>query len=129
MCVGLLGCRPDAVVSICGFLPDVDDDSFLDRLDRGPDAPPLLVLAGSDDEVTPAFLSEDAAAILGGSGRRVTVSVEPGGHEVSDVAAQRTRRFITDECDRGVKVTVVGLGTPDGHATMGDGMAVFAPVF
>ncbi|GEM_PF-61476 len=109
MCVGLLGCRPDAVVSICGFLPDVDDDSFVERLDRGPDAPPLLVLAGSDDEVTPAFLSEDAAAILGGGGRRVTVSVEPGGHEVSDVAAQRTRSFITDECDRGVKVT---LGLP-----------------
>ncbi len=27
--------------------------------------------------------------------------------------------------DRGVRIYVVGLGTPNGHASMGDGMAVY----
>jgi Ca-activated chloride channel homolog len=27
--------------------------------------------------------------------------------------------------DRGVRIHVVGLGTPDGHARMGDGMAIY----
>jgi Ca-activated chloride channel family protein len=27
--------------------------------------------------------------------------------------------------DRGVRIYVVGLGTPDGHAALGDGMAMY----
>ncbi len=107
--LGLVGCRPDAVASICGFLPDVDDDRYLDRLGAGPDDPPLLLVAGSDDEVVPAFLSTDAAAVLAGDGRQVTSVVEPGGHEVTAVAADRVRAWIGAELSRGVKIS---LGLP-----------------
>lgn len=52
-----------------------------------------------------------AAVILLSDGRRTT--------GVDTLQAARMA------ADRGVKVTVVGLGTPDGHASLGDGMAMF----
>lgn len=107
--LGLAGCRPDAVASICAFLPDVDDDAFLDRVGTGPDAPPLLLVAGAEDEAVPAFLSTDAAAVLGSGGRPVTAVVEPGGHEVTSIAANRVRSWLVSQLSRATKVS---LGLP-----------------
>lgn len=106
LCLGLAQCEPDAVAAVCGFLPDVDDDSFLSRVGTDPDAPPLLLVAGRDDEVVPSFLSTDAAAVLASGGRQVTAVVEPGGHEVTSVAADRVRAWIDGALSTGVRVSL-----------------------
>lgn len=54
---------------------------------------------------------ESAAIILLSDGRRTT------GVDTLDAAKMAA--------DRGVRIHVVGLGTPDGHASMGDGMAIY----
>jgi Ca-activated chloride channel family protein len=54
---------------------------------------------------------ESAAIILLSDGRRTT--------GVDTLEAARMA------ADRGVRVYVVGLGTPDGHAAMGEGMAIY----
>jgi Ca-activated chloride channel family protein len=54
---------------------------------------------------------ESAAIILLSDGRRTT--------GVDTLQAARMA------ADRGVRVYVVGLGTPDGHAAMGEGMAMY----
>jgi Ca-activated chloride channel homolog len=54
---------------------------------------------------------ESAAIILLSDGRRTT--------GVDTLAAARMA------ADRGVRIYVVGLGTPDGHAAMGEGMAIY----
>lgn len=69
-------------VGVCGFLPELEDLEMAS-------GPPVLLLAGDDDEVTPAFLSVDAAATLTAAGRDVTAVTLPGGHEVSEEAAHR----------------------------------------
>lgn len=106
LCLGLAGCRPDAVAAVCAFLPDVDDDSFLGRVGTGVDAAPLLMVAGGDDEIVPSFLSTDAATLLASDGRHVTTVVEPGGHEVTTVAADRVRTWIDGALSSGVKVSL-----------------------
>lgn len=70
--------------------------------DRAPRAPFTPVPPGSFDA---------AAIILLSDGRRTT-GVDPL------LAAQMA-------AERGVRIHVVGLGTPDGHAAMGDEMAMF----
>jgi Ca-activated chloride channel family protein len=54
---------------------------------------------------------ESAAIILLSDGRRTT------GVDTLEAAKMAA--------DRGVRIYVVGLGTPDGHAAMGDGMAIY----
>jgi Ca-activated chloride channel family protein len=54
---------------------------------------------------------ESAAIILLSDGRRTT------GVDTLEAAKMAA--------DRGVRITVVGLGTPDGHAAMGEGMAIY----
>jgi Ca-activated chloride channel family protein len=54
---------------------------------------------------------EAAAIILLSDGRRTT------GVDTLEAAKMAT--------DRGVRIYVVGLGTPDGHAAMGEGMAIY----
>ena len=114
--LGLAGCRPDAVASVCGFLPDVDDDTFLDRVGTGPDAPPTLLVAGDADEHVPAFLSTDAAAVLSAGGRTVTSVVEPGGHEVTAAAADRVRSWVAEQLARSIRVS---LGLPVDRVSTG----------
>ncbi|UDY36351.1 TIGR03619 family F420-dependent LLM class oxidoreductase [Dermatobacter hominis] len=104
--LGLAGCRPDAVASVCGFLPDVDDDDLLERLGTGPGDPPTLLVAGSADEHVPAFLSTDAAAVLSAGGRPVTSVVEDGGHEVTTQAADRVRAWVAEQLARSIRVSV-----------------------
>lgn len=101
--------RPDAVVSLCGFLPDVDDDAWFEQIDTGAGAPPLLLVAGADDDVVPPFLSDDAARLLGGSGRSIVSVVEPGGHTVTDATVRRVRSWLGDVVGRPMRVS---LGLP-----------------
>ncbi len=62
------------------------------------------------------------------------VPVEPGSYEAAAIIllsdGRRTTGVDTLEAakmaaDRGVRIHVVGLGTPDGHAAMGEGMAIY----
>lgn len=101
--------RPDAVVSVCGFLPEAADGSVPTDADTAAAAPPVLLVAGSEDEVTPSFLSEDAAAVLGRGGRDVTVVVESGGHAVTSGAIDLVRRWMARTSARPVRVS---LGLP-----------------
>ena len=107
------GVQPDAVVSICGFLADVDDDDWIDQLTAvpgsGPHRPPTLVLSGSQDDAVPAFLGQDAAAVLTGHDRAVTSVVVDGGHEVTAEMSDRARAWIDRVLVRGVRVS---LGLP-----------------
>lgn len=77
----------------------------LDERDRRPKTAPKQVAP-----VAPGSY-ESAAIILLSDGRRTT--------GVDTLQAARMA------ADRGVRIYVVGLGTPDGHATMGEGMAVY----
>lgn len=113
LALGASGVQADAVVSICGFLPDVDEDDWAEALHRvprsGPRHPPTLVVSGAEDEVVPAFLGEDAAAVLGQAGRDVTSVVLPGGHAVSPVMAERTLAWLVEALAPGMRVS---LGLP-----------------
>ncbi len=64
-------------------------------------------------EITPVAPGsyESAAIILLSDGRRTT------GVDTLDAAKMAA--------DRGVRIHVVGLGTPDGHAALGEGMAIY----
>jgi Ca-activated chloride channel family protein len=73
--------------------------------DKAAKAPPKEI-----EPVPPG--SYDAAAIILLSDGRRTMGVDT--LEAAKMAA-----------DRGVRIYVVGLGTPDGHAAMGEGMAVY----
>jgi Ca-activated chloride channel family protein len=76
------------------------------RLDEKPDkAAPKAITP------VPPGSYESAAIILLSDGRRTT--------GVDTLEAARMA------ADRGVRVYVVGLGTPDGHAAMGEGMAIY----
>ena len=77
----------------------------LDSGNGPPKAPPKQITP-----VAPGSY-ESAAIILLSDGRRTT--------GVDTLQAARMA------ADRGVKVYVVGLGTPDGHASMGEGMAIY----
>jgi Ca-activated chloride channel family protein len=67
----------------------------------------------SPKEITPVPPGsyESAAIILLSDGRRTT------GVDTLEAAKMAA--------DRGVRIHVVGLGTPDGHAAMGEGMAIY----
>jgi Ca-activated chloride channel family protein len=67
----------------------------------------------SPKEITPVPPGsyESAAIVLLSDGRRTT------GVDTLEAAKMAA--------DRGVRIYVVGLGTPDGHAAMGDGMAMY----
>lgn len=98
----------EAVVSVCGFLPEVDD------LDLG-DGPPALLVGTTADEVVPAFLSTDAAAVMGMEGRRALAVEVGGGHEVSPRAVATARRWIEDRLVPHLRFSV-GLPTERVHA-------------
>ena len=88
------GVVADATVALCAFLPELDAD---------PPAPPgttaaagpLLVLGGDADDVVPAFMGEDAAAVLASGGRDVSSEVLPGAHEVGAPMVDRAREWLT----------------------------------
>ena len=102
------GVVADATVAMCAFLPELDDD---------PPAPPgeavgsgpLLVLGGSDDDIVPSFMGEDAAVVLGAGGRDVTSQVLPGGHAVGADMVERARGWLTARFEA---TTRFSLGLP-----------------
>ena len=77
----------------------------LDDKSAKPKVPPKVI------EPVPAGSYESAAIILLSDGRR-TMGI--GTLDAAQMAA-----------DRGVRIYVVGLGTPDGHASMGEGASVY----
>ena len=92
------GVVPDATVAMCAFLPELDDD---------PPAPPgttpegarpsgpLLVLGAAQDDIVPAFMGEDAAAVITAGGRAVDTEVLAGDHTVSAAMVERARSWLT----------------------------------
>jgi Ca-activated chloride channel family protein len=71
---------------------------------------------------------------LNGPPKKEIAPVPPGSYESAAIIllsdGRRTTGVDTIEAakmaaDRGVRITVVGLGTPDGHAAMGEGMAIY----
>lgn len=91
--------RVTSVVAFSGFLPEGDV-----VVPSG--GPETLVVAGSEDEVVPAFLSQDAASALSAMGRVVTVEVLEGGHEVSDAAIATARRWLRQRHPDRLQVSV-----------------------
>ncbi len=92
-----------AVVGFCPFLAETQDE-----VDLGV-GPPALLLGGSDDQVVPAFLGEDAAAAMSVAGRQVTSETLRGDHGVSDVAAARASAWLGSQCPSRLRVS---LGLP-----------------
>lgn len=134
--LGAAGVQPDAVVALCGFLPDTGEEAWTDRIAApprsGPVAPPTLVLSAADDEVVPAFLGEDLAALLAQQGRPVTSAVVPGGHAIGPEMAARARAWIGEIGARRVRVSVgLPVERVDAGAELvsGDGIAEVAVAF
>ncbi len=113
LCLGTSGVQPDAVVCLCGFLPDVDEAGWVGSLvaapRSGPVHPPTLVLSADADEHVPAFLGDDAAAVLAQAGRDVTSDVVHGGHDVSPEISERARAWVGQQVSRRMRVS---LGLP-----------------
>ncbi len=109
--LGGVGVQPDAVVSICGFVPEVAGSSadLRPEVGDGPRHPATLLLAREDDEVVPAFFSSDAAAAVSGEGGPATLELLPGGHLVDDLAVDTVRRWVADVVAPEVRVS---LGLP-----------------
>jgi Ca-activated chloride channel homolog len=77
----------------------------------GPEKPSSPTAAPKPFSPVPPGSFESAAIVLLSDGRRTT--------GVDTLQAARMA------ADRGVRIYVVGLGTPDGHASMGEGMAMY----
>ncbi|MDP3085331.1 MAG: VWA domain-containing protein [Rubrivivax sp.] len=105
------------VVSLAELFPDhgIDltemtfgprrDARSLDQTSKAAKAPPKAFTP------VPPGSYESAAIILLSDGRRTT------GVDTLEAAKMAA--------DRGVRIYVVGLGTPDGHAALGEGMAIY----
>lgn len=96
--------RPDAVVALCSFLAEGRGHGPAPSPAAVP--PPVLVVGGDSDEVVPAFLGEDAAAVLAAEGCDVTVRTVPGGHEVASSTADDARHWLVDVLATGVRVSL-----------------------
>lgn len=119
----------DAVVAVCSFLPEGDDAAVpahgARSADWGPTRPPALVVAAVDDEEVPAFLGEDAAAVLDAEGHDVTVRTVAGGHEVADAVADDVRHWIADTLVDGVRLSLqLPVDRVDAGAELVSGPAV-----
>lgn len=131
LALGPHGVRPDAVVAMCTFLPEVDGD--VGRIGPGgdpslgdataardavavDDRAPVLVLGTRDDDDVPPFLGEDAAAHLRAQGYAVESDVLDGGHRVSDAVQRRAAAWLADAVRRGPKIS---LGLPCDRVTAG----------
>lgn len=89
------------VIGICGFLPESD------VIDPTRGAPALLIGA-RHDEVTPPFLSGDAATLMSSEGRDVTSITVAGGHEVGDAAVTASRHWLGELTAGGPRLGVGG---------------------
>jgi Ca-activated chloride channel homolog len=104
------------VVSLAELFPDHDID--LAEMTFGASRRDARSLDGKAGKAPPKEITpvppgsyESAAIILLSDGRRTT------GVDTIEAAKMAA--------DRGVRIYVVGLGTPDGHTAMGEGMAIY----
>lgn len=111
LALGGYSIEPDAIVSICGFFPELDRQASSAPGAVGDDttSAPALVVNCEDDEVVPAFLGADAAALLSAEGRAVTVELVPGDHRVGAAALESARRWMSRVLGSSVRVS---LGLP-----------------
>lgn len=105
LALGSYGVEPDAVVSICGFFPEVERPTPAVVAD-GAVVAPVLVVNCEDDEVVPAFLGADAAAMLSAEGRVVTVELVAGDHRVGAAALESSRRWMARVLGSTVQVSL-----------------------
>lgn len=99
MLAGTIEDRPDGIVAVSGFWPELSDGApVVDGSDgpggSAPAGPPALVVARSDDGTVPAFLSLDAAEVLRRCGSSVDVVEQPGGHALDDASADVVRNWL-----------------------------------
>lgn len=95
----------DAVASVCGFMPEVDDEGERTFAGRAP----VLVLGAEQDEHVPAFMSQDAASVFSAQGRPVEVDLVDAGHEVGDTAVATVRDWLVRALTDGPRIS---LGLP-----------------
>ena len=116
LALGTFGVEPDGLISVCGFFPELDrpvepattaDGASV--LATVPSRAPALVVNSEDDEVVPAFLGADAAALLSAGGTSVTVELVGGDHRVGAAALETSRRWLSRVLGSAVKVS---LGLP-----------------
>jgi predicted esterase len=85
---GFLGVNPQAIVGVCGFLPE--------GVDVVATSHPLLLVAGDDDEVVDAFYSESLARQVKKAGSEVTLNTVATGHcwtpEITQVVVSWLRK-------------------------------------
>lgn len=109
----LFGVQPDAVISLCGFYPELEANmegtAAVEAASQRVSAAPVLVVNAAEDEHVPAFLGADAAALLSSQQIPVSYEVVPGGHRVSAEAVEASRRWLAGVLSSGVKVS---LGLP-----------------
>jgi len=113
MALGGFGIEPDAVVSICGFYPELEQPARPAAAETAAgdatELAPVLVLNADGDEVVPAFLGADAAALLSTQDRTVTVGTVPGDHRVGAAAVEVAGAWLNRVLGGSVKVS---LGLP-----------------
>lgn len=95
----------DGAVAVCGFLPEIDDESAR----SWPGDVPVLVVGATRDDHVPAFMSDDAAAVLSSHGRRVSTERVEAGHEVGEPAARVAHEWLSRVLVRGARIS---LGLP-----------------
>jgi probable F420-dependent oxidoreductase len=111
----------DGVVAICGFLAESEE---ADGSRRWVGTAPVLVVAAEQDEHVPAFMGQDAAAVLSGHGRQVELDLVDAGHEVGDAVVASVRDWMVRSLTDGARVSLglpverVGAGAElvSGHA-------------
>lgn len=117
LALGSFGIEPDGLISICGYFPEFDRpveaarqrDGGASDATSAPDRAPVLVVNSEDDDVVPAFLGADAAALLSAEGAAVTVELVGGDHRVGAAALESSRRWLSRVLGSSVKVS---LGLP-----------------
>jgi predicted esterase len=83
---GFLGVKPQAIVGVCGFLPE--------GVEVVPTSHRLLLVAGDDDEVVDAFYSESLARQVKKTGSEVTLNTVATGHRWTPEITQVVVRWL-----------------------------------
>ncbi|WP_418321272.1 VWA domain-containing protein [Piscinibacter sakaiensis] len=108
------------VICLAELFPDHHID--LDEMTFGPRRD--VSTRGTDDRAGKAArpAPKAFAPVKPGSYEAAAIILLSDGRRTTGIDTLQAARMAAD---RGVRIHVVGLGTPDGHATMGDGMAIY----
>jgi len=106
--LGRAGVQPDAVVSVCGFLPEIAGPEVPLRPDTvdGPVHPATLLVGRDDDQVVPAFCSLDAEALVVSAGGPCALRLLPGSHAVDDPVVASVAAWLGDQLAPSVRVSL-----------------------